>query len=63
MMSDNTIRCGLDGCVIRQCASTGHHAWKGEITVSGCLPTAIPRRTRYVSIWVEMRTIAASPTK
>lgn len=53
-MSDNTIRCGLDGCAIRQCANTGHHAWKGEIAVSGCLPTAIPWRTRYVSIWVEI---------
>ncbi|ADT97186.1 hypothetical protein [Mycolicibacterium gilvum] len=53
-MSDNTIRCGLDGCTSRQCESIGNHVWKAETAMSGCLPTAIPQRTRYVSIWVDI---------
>lgn len=53
-MSNNTIRCGLDGCTSQQCTSIGNHVWKGEIRVSGCLPTAIPQRTRYMSIWVDI---------
>lgn len=53
-MSDNSIRCGLDGCTSQQCASLGSHVWKGEIAVHGCLPTAIPQRTRYMSIWVDL---------
>ncbi|MCV7191870.1 hypothetical protein [Mycolicibacterium brumae] len=53
-MSDNTIRCGLDGCTSHQCESFSAHTWKGETHVSGCLPTAIPHRTRYLSIYVEI---------
>lgn len=53
-MSDNTIRCGLDGCTSQQCKSLGNHVWKDDIAVYGCLPTAIPRMTRYLSTWVDI---------
>lgn len=53
-MSGNTFRCGLDGCTSQQCASLGNHVWKAETAVSGCLPTAIPRRTCYLNIWVDI---------
>ncbi|KMO70091.1 hypothetical protein [Mycolicibacterium chlorophenolicum] len=53
-MSDNTTRCGLDGCTSHACQSLGNHIWKGEARLTGCLPTAIPQRTRYLSIWVDI---------
>lgn len=53
-MSDNMIRCGLDGCTSQQCVSLGNHTWKGHTTVAGCLPTAVPTRTTYVSVWVDL---------
>lgn len=53
-MSDNMIRCGLDGCTSHQCASLGNHVWKQQIAVCGCLPTAVPRQTYYASVWVDI---------
>jgi len=53
-MSDNTIRCGLDGCTSQGCETHGRHLWKDDIAISGCLPTAIPRHTSYLSIWVDI---------
>lgn len=54
-MSDNTIRCGLDGCTSQEgCTALGNHVWKADIAISGCLPTAIPRQTNYLSIWVDI---------
>lgn len=51
-MSDNAIRCGLDGCTSRQCASPGAHSWTSELAIYGT--TGIPGQSRYLSIWLDI---------